>query len=261
IDFEFQGNPNIVVFYSGEQGRDFNYKEKRITTVTGSLNLSFSSNVQNGTQANQLKVMLSKNFNGEYDYQSIQNAGWTDITNRFLLGTSATFRASGANNIYDLIGAGHEGPFYIAFQYTVLPQSQFGPGRTWGVQAFLLSGVTSYGATTIANMTNTGFRLIEQYPSGSGSSVIPSLLTFRPNNTQTETASATWMVSSPIRISNIDLGPDRPIPIKNNTSARLGTYSHQYNSPGVYKATFVAINANIDAQEEVIREIELTITD
>jgi|GEM_PF-5628643 len=41
---------------------------------------------------------------------------------------------------------------------------------------------------------------------------------------------------------------------------RLEEYIYNYSSPGVYKATFVAINANAQKSEQVAREVTITVT-
>jgi hypothetical protein len=159
------GDAQIISFYSGEALKDYNYKDGRVVNVAGdSIRMSFQSSVQLGTQTNQVSVLASTNFNGDYSsLASVKAATWTDITSRFALGTSATFLASGTKDITDLIVPGK--PIYIAYKYLTKPQATNGLVRTWYIQLFTLACKTKLNETVSLALTdqpNAGFRIVDE---------------------------------------------------------------------------------------------------
>jgi hypothetical protein len=65
-----------------------------------------------------------------------------------------------------------------------------------------------------------------------------------------------WMISKQMRPWEVE--PDRGTPIK-TLGANLPSYSHVYNEPGQYTATFIATNANLWDSSQVVKEITFTI--
>ena len=263
VKFSFEGNPGLISFYSGELYREYAFKDGRIVNAPA-VNLSFTTAVTGGTQANQLSIVASTDFDGNYnDFSRIQAATWVDITSRFVLGTTATFLTSGVKDITDLRVAGK--PIYLAYKYITKPQIVNGVARTWMAQSFSMTSITSIGTLTIADMTNAGFRIIQQkkdtstVPRSSVTSTRITLLgnTFTPAD---DPQHEIWAISKPINTSEIDLGPDRPKPIKGNSNGQLNTYTYKYTKAGIYKVYFVASNTNINESREVIQQLEITIT-
>ncbi len=259
--FRFSGNADIISFYSGEPLKDYTFRAGRTATCTGGL-LSFTSAVTGGAQTGQLAVLASSDFNGQYaNLTAVQAATWTDITARFTLGTSATFLASGAKDISDLLVKGK--PLYIAFRYLAKPQQQNGAARTWMVQSFSFQSITPLGNMAATDMFTHAFRLVNSNPATAPARSVAStsritLLanTFTADN---DPASENWAISAPIAWETVNLGPDRPTGIKGGTAARLESYSHTYTKAGTYKAYFVASNTNIDKSSEVVKEVTVTV--
>lgn len=266
VVFDMSGKANIISFYSGELYRDYSFKDGRILEMSNPT-VAFTTAVTGGTQANQLSILASTDFNGVYNdtlkapLTDIHAATWTDITSRFALGTSATFLASGAKNISDLAVAGK--PLYLAFKYTTKPQAVDGAARTWMVQAFTLTGTAPVGTLTLADMTNAGFRIVDGSPATAPtkSTVIPTRVTllgntFAPDN---DPLTESWAVSRALNVGKIDNGPDYPIAIKGIANPTMITYVYKYNKAGTYKVTFVARNANAQESKEVVRQFDITI--
>lgn len=166
VTFTIQGNADMIAFYSGEASNDYEYREGRTIDVSaGTVSLIFTSAVTGGTQANQLSLLASSDFNGNYDdLASVKAATWVDITSRFQFGTSATFLTSTVQNISDLIVAGK--PLYLAFRYITKPQAQNGLARTWMIQTLALKSSVLYNGAevTITDQANAGFRVVDQEP-------------------------------------------------------------------------------------------------
>lgn len=170
VIFNLEGDADVISFYSGEIFRDYAFREGREVDVAGQgFNLAFRSAVAPGTpagtQANQFSLLASTNFSGNYnDLASVKAATWTDITDRFTLGTSATFVASGTQDISDLLVAGK--PIYFALKYINKPQVANGFARQWMVESFTLTSnaMLNNAAVTISDQVHVGFRIVDQNP-------------------------------------------------------------------------------------------------
>lgn len=164
IVFNFKGEAELISFYSGQGYNDYAFREGRVLNLeTKGASLSFTSSVTNGAQANQLAIMASSDFNGNYSsLASVKAATWTDITKRFTLGTSATFLASTSQDISDLIAPGK--PIYIAFKYLTKPQATNGLARTWMIQAVSLNSTTSFNGAfpLLKDQAYAAFRIVQE---------------------------------------------------------------------------------------------------
>ncbi|WP_276363675.1 DUF5017 domain-containing protein [Daejeonella sp. H1SJ63] len=158
------GETQNISFYSGELLKQFESNTGRVVDVAGQgATLAFSSSVQLGTQANQVSLLASTNFTGDYSsVAKVKAATWVDITSRFKLGTSAAFLASGTVDVSDLIVAGK--PIYFAFRYNTKAQATNGIARQWFIQTFTLNSKKLLDNTltlTIADQASTGFRIVD----------------------------------------------------------------------------------------------------
>lgn len=263
VKFTLTGNPGLISFYSGENYREYAFKDGRLVTA-GPLNLSFTSAVTGGTQANQLSVLASTDFDGNYnDFSRIRAATWTDITSRFALGTSATFLASGIKDISDLRVAGK--PLYIAYKYLARPQTANGVARSWMIQAFSFTSTTPLGTLTIGDHSNSGFQIIRQIPDTSTvqrSGLTATRITLLGNtfSAGNDPEHEIWAISKRFNPSEIDLGPDRPIPVKGNSDAMVESFTYKFTKAGTYKVTFVGSNINVNESREAVQQLEIIIT-
>jgi hypothetical protein len=172
--------------------KDYASRTGRVADVAGAgATLSFTSSVQVGTQANQVSLLASTNFNGDYgSVAKLKAATWVDITSRFKLGTSATLLASGTVDVSDLILAGK--PIYFAFRYNTKKQATNGIARQWFIQSFTLSSkklLDNTLALTIADQASTGFRIVDDLKDKAPalSSITATRLTLQGNTYLTST--------------------------------------------------------------------------
>jgi len=264
------GQAHDISFYSGETLKDYNYRNGRIVdTITGGAVLAFSTSVTVGTlQADPLYVLVSTNFNGDYSNMSSVNAAtWTDITSRFSLATTATFKATSAD-VSDLIVKGK--PFYVAFKYTNQPQAVSGVVRQWQIQSLTLASKYKLDNSSILNYSDqpsAGFQLVDSNKltaAPARSTIITTLITLLGNlyNAATPTVDpvgVNWAISTGINTDKINLGPDWSTAIKGYTSAQLNTYAYTYPKAGTYTAVFVASNNSLNESKQVVKTISLTI--
>ncbi len=253
VRFNFKGNADIISFWSGEDGTNYDNKERTLLTG-GKVEMSFTSRVEFGRQERNLQVFLSNNFSGIYNAAEIEKATWIDITDRFEYATSTTVFPSGIKDISDLLLPGK--PFYIGFKYVGQAVVGTNTQRTWTVNALsvtntfstnkiiqLMSQATaSYLFVDIVNPTNAwGFN---------GSALI-----FRPASATTE--SLDWAITAPIIADRTN--PDVGVGIKSFADNRLSSYEYVYRTPGTYKVVFVVSNATVNGQEKAVKEMMLTI--
>jgi len=263
IEFIFEGFPGMITFFSGETFKEFAFREGRVLNGQN-ISLSFNSAVQFGTQENQMRVLMSSDFAGRtYSPAEVLAANWRDITPEFTLGTTTSYTPSGNLDITNRAEAGK--PLYVAFEYLVKSQRDFGAARTWRVQNFNLTADTELGSLNLASMTTGGFRVVNEFVDSltSRATITTTTLTLSSHvASNSDTAQARhWIITKPIDAKTIDLGPDFPQALKSNSDDVLTGFTFPgYPQPGTYKATFVAVNGNVYGRKEVIREITLTIT-
>lgn len=159
------GNAHMIYFYPGETLKDYGLAEGRVVDVSGAgATMEFSSSVQLGTQANQLSVLYSTNFSGDYSsLAKVKQATWTDITSRFPLGTSTAFVSTTPKDISDLIVPGK--PIFFAYKYVTKPQATNGLARQWFIQTFAIKSKDSLDHAiplTIVDQATAGFRIVDE---------------------------------------------------------------------------------------------------
>lgn len=266
VEFRFQGNAGIISFYSGELLNDYAYINGR-TVAIEEAKLSFRTRVQFGTQANQLSILVSTDFNGKYEsFDDIYAATWEDITSNFTLPTvsSSSLVASGEMDVSDLIVEGK--PMYVAFRYRCLPQnSTNGTQRTWSVQSFLFKTTTEIGSTEIGNQLTASWTLTQSAnvadPGRSTISASSGSMVLRGNTVNTLESTDMWAISKPFSLDKAELGPDLSVPIKGTSDNQLTSFKHVFSKPGTYTVTFVAANVNVYDTKPVVKQVTLKITE
>ena len=253
--FQFKGNPYNITFYSGEPGHAYQYRSR--TEAAGKTILQFNSATATGSQPVGLQLLISSDFTGAYDSSGIYNAAvhWTDITNRAVLATTSTSKASGAIDLSDFAGAGR--PVYLAFRYTA---AQSGTAqRTWTLTSLAINNIVGdsnyiFPAATIGdavwtlvNMDNTAVKWTvsaTQLQVKGGAAGSP--------------ATENWVVSRAVDLSRAI--PDAGVPVKNISNNLVSSYFYIYTKPGAYTASFAAANTTVYDSRTSLKEVQVTIT-
>ncbi len=267
VEFKLSGTPGIITCYPGDLYRDYTYKDGRIVEFPNIL-LSFDSHVSGGTQANHLSVLVSNDFNGDYNsIASIMAANWADVTNRFDYAVRNEFLPSGAVDIKEFAVEGK--PLYVALRYTVRTQAAAGSVRRWWINNFQLRSNTSVGPFPFAAMNTAGFRLANSLneENNADNTVIPrttvsaTLLALYGNAAApgNDPAYDIWAITAPFDVNSRDVGPDRPVSVKGYLMPKVESFRHTYTEPGTYTAYFIAANKDVNESQETVRSIEVTI--
>jgi hypothetical protein len=269
VTFKLSGNPDLISFFSGVNGKRYQYLNR--LTAVGTPKLVFSSALANGTQPNSLMVMISNNFAGlgtntAGTVANIGSATWTDITSRAVLSTGSTV-SSGSIDLSDIAAA--EKPVYIAFKYVAAAGSI---QNKWTITNFAVTNVLADGTIyTIANHTATA---ITNY--GVAYNISPGWVSYLVSNTYpwavstsslvitgaTTAATAiapaeSWTFAGPIDLRRVS--PDYGVGLKNSTTV-LQSYPYIYTTAGTYTATFSAANDYKGKEIAVAKSVTLTIT-
>lgn len=305
------GDAQTISFYSGESLKEYAQKDGRTVDVAGAgATLAFTSSVQLGTQTNQIAVMASNNFSGDYSsLAKVKAATWVDITSRFVLGTNATLLASGTKDISDLIVAGK--PLHIAFRYITKPQAANGITRQWFIQSFAVNSKKLLDNTIvlpIVDQASAGFLIVDENKEKAPalSSVTSTRLTlqgnvilhaglpqfdatnpifnkdnpiydprspffqpqavytpfvpFDPASPFNDPLSEHWAITKAITVDKVVLEPDYSTAIRGITNPVITEHIYTYAKAGTYKAVFVATNATVDQQKQVVKEVTITVT-
>jgi hypothetical protein len=263
VAFTFTGNAESIDFYSGEFGNDYAYLDGRVLDVK-LLSLYFQTRVINGTQKNQFSVFVSSDFNGKYDIASIKAATWREITNSFNIATGSDYVNSGEVDIASSV-TDRTKPLYVAFRYVVQPQTIEGTQRNWYVRNLLLNATTDLGTNILIDQQTAAWTLVEDgkivEPGRSFLTPSTGILTFRGNSTTEGKATYTeaWAISKPVSLDQVDLGPDKGVPIKGITDNMPAVYTHTYSEPGVYQVVFAASNPTFDKGRVTLKKRYITI--
>lgn len=164
--FSITGYADIISFYSGEVYKDYNYRDGRVVEFGyKGATLSFNTGVTGGAQADQLSVLISNNFNGDYSsLASVKAADWVDVTDSLKLATNATFLSAGTLDISRFTETG--GPVYVAYKYVTRPQLENGAARTWMVENFAVNSIEKFNNSVLPfiNQTFAAFTVVNEDP-------------------------------------------------------------------------------------------------
>ncbi len=249
--FSIEGNPDFITFYSGEKGRNIDYRS-RLSADSSIPQISFTSFGQSlSTQfPNSISLLISSNYNG--DSLSINSATWADITNRAIFSTGTTSTASGTISLADFRNLD---TVYVAFRYKV-GTSASATQPTWTIQSFNYNNISLPDSNThaIRTIATTGWQTKDIANAANGWVISSSQLRMAGgaiNANPTED----WVITKlSLKAVTSDLG----IPIK-NISERVKTYSYRFNKAGVYEVAFLASSKRIDSNKETIKKIKIII--
>lgn len=249
VNFKFTGNSEFISFFSGEEGHNYDFRER--TSIDGAPQLQFTSYAQYGAQQNSLQLMVSNNFNGIYDVTNVGQATWTDITSRATLSSGANNTPSGIIDLSDFLA--QKKPIFFAFKYTGVTGST---QKTWTINNLTLDLLTtSNGLLPITNLASAGWKQV---------SFLNPAAVWTFNATQVRIAGGNasaddnedWAITKLLYLNNV--APDVAVAIKNVTQ-KLDSYDYVFTQPGTYKVVFLAANATADNQASTTKEVTLTI--
>jgi hypothetical protein len=266
VDFNFTGDVDIISIFSGTIGNDYDHTDGRI--MTSKFLINFETHTLDGTQTNQIAILMSKDFNKDYSINGVNQANWIDVSSKFRLATPADNRAwvnSGFGDISEYLDLQNPETIYLAVKHTVRNQNLYGTGNLNRVRNFKLLASNDLGETSVFTHTIANWNLFStpnKMPNRA--SLEASQMTLRQSTGTAYAAENTedWVVSVPINITpSIDMGPDLAIGIKNLAEKMPKSYAKTFTKAGTYNVVFKAINQNIEGRKEIIKQIKIIIED
>lgn len=248
VDFIFRGQPDMITFYSGESGHNYEYRDR--TIADGKPQMQFDYFGHYGPQNNTLHLLISKDFDGTYDAASIENATWTDISDEVTFGLNSTL----PSGVIDLSPYVEEGKiFYFAFKYIGSHEST---QKTWTITNFKIDLQLDDGSVApVANMVTAGWSAVNIKNDDKVWKISATQLQMAGGGGGTPD-NEDWLITSPLNPNKVS--PDRGVAIKNITN-NLPDYSYVYAAPGSYNPVFVAVNATRDGEKSAVKQMKITI--
>jgi uncharacterized protein DUF5017 len=250
INFEFTGDPQNIVFWSGLPGSVYEYRD-RLFTTGNKLLIKFNTYQQFGVR-NNLSVLVSNDFNGTYDTTNVKKATWTDITSRATLSQGADQVQSGTLDMSEFTNGNKS--VTLAFRYiTTTIQSQ----NRWVVRTFNADNQDADGGvTSMATMSTAGWKAVDFINPAAVWSITSAQLLLQGSATALDDD---WVLTKSFNPTAVS--PDKGIAIKNIT-VNLKKYvaAGVYTKPGTYKVVFEATNGSYQNIERTVKEVTLTIT-
>lgn len=246
VRFVFAGNPDNIVFWSGKQGHEYQYRNR--TFMEGNkLLLKFNTYQQYGTDKN-LSVKVSDNFNEVFDAANIQKATWTDITSKVTLSTGADQTPSGTVNLSEIFDG--KKPVTVAFRYIT---TELKTQTRWVIRTFNLDNEAASGIVSpVATMATAGWKAFS-FSNAPVWSISTTQLLMRGDNLGLDDD---WVFAKAVNPNAV--APDKGVAIK-NIAGMLEGYSEPYTAPGTYKVTFEISNTSYQNHESAIREVTVNV--
>ena len=160
VRFNFSGNPDVLTFYSGELGKNYDAKER--FTAAGINKLAFQSAMQQGAippaaNDDKLSLLISTDLTG-YEAESIDKATWTDISSRNTKWPTTLTTSYTSSDAIDISDFNTAEKINIAFKYVGKPNPTFAQ-RKWLIQNLTLNNTLLDGTVTplFSTFLNTGW--------------------------------------------------------------------------------------------------------
>lgn len=252
--FAMTGYADNIVFWSGQGGNKYEYRERAMQL--GIPTLSFTSAAQYGTQTNTLQV-LATNKLPAMDSATVVNAAWTNITSRATLSNSATPVNSGNVNLSDLV-SGVNDSLFIAFKYSGLTGST---QRTWTITNYMVNNVLPDNVSNLSGLAgdaNFWTRYGNVWSPANARWVATTTSLTIVGGAATAPTNTSWIISKPLYVGRVS--PDiSTATVKNITASATTSYAFKYDAVGKYKATFTIYNVTPDDRKGAVKEFNIKI--
>lgn len=289
VQFLFGGNADYLVFYSGETGHEYRFRNRTHVAPEDIENceLVVQLNGRSGTPcmsayvtdafdgltlADEAADLATMNgmLTGEKDLEGWtkldlndpeKNTEWatttldvTDLSDNFCLALHWNPKSIETSQRAYWVSVGVNVKFKGYEPRTL-------SSRTLDMKAFSMNDEKA-GARYILT-TENGVNGTMRYTGNTGLNVSEFVLTgsnkYDPSNDKTlPYAIDAWILSTPMSLNQVT--PDEGESIK-TLSESLGSYSYTFGKPGTYTVTFVATSGNYIDQSSAVKELTVTIID
>ena len=270
VEFTFTGNADEVVFWSGEEGHDYENRNNG-GSVGADVTMSFLTYLQAGAQSAPLSLKSSTDFTGEATEAAILAATWKDISDRFTFCTdyspqvspanTDSFTPSGTGNVSDIFGEGNKA--YLCFFYHV---DAFDSGLNNGRTQAYVSGVnitsTLDGSTGVLySQTQDNVTVIpgvsydeDKTKPSISASYVRFTSTFKPTDVRNA-----YLLLPEIERATMSLSPDSGVALTDTEGKVPSGWSYTFAAPGTYHVVFVYKYTSVSGVKEEISEFTIEV--
>lgn len=253
VTFRLVGNPDNIVFYSGESGHNYALKDRQYTD--NDIQINFSTLVQWGVIYDNLKILVSNDFSGIYDENNVSEANWVDVSDKFVFSEGSDHVPSGTISLKEYVSPVDTGSFYIAFRYTDTQKAQ---QNRWVVRSFNAAKISPEGVSTnLATMATAGWNAVS-FLNDERVWTITSAQLLMYGGVATDTDNDDWAITKGFKIR--ESVADKGIAIK-NISSQLNEYKYIYQQPGIYQAVFETSSVWYSGEKRDKVEITVEVTE
>ena len=273
VVFNFSGNAENIVFYSGEKGSEYKYHDRYSIPAENieSAQLSLSVISQYG-KAGAMEIWVSDKFDGLWgddpikDRAIVESLANSDMSDWTKLDYTDPGSGGTVPITYDI--ANLKDNFCIAFHWNPVYDGKSSQ-RTYRVNGEIDLGVKDMGESkmTLSNLDFTAVMMNperEAYITGTKNGTIilndaVSSLFFKGcGATEFNYALDGWAISRPRALNKIE--NDKGLVIK-NTQNYMNSYEYVWDEPGTYEVAFVITNSNYAGSFEMVKKMNVTIID
>lgn len=274
VVFNFDGNAENIVFYSGEKGSEYQYHDRYAIPAENieSAQLSLDVVSQYG-KAGALEIWVTDKFSGLWgdnqikDREIVKSLASTDMTDTW---TKLDYTDPGSGGTvkvnHDI--AGLKDNFCIAFHWNPLYDGKSSQ-RTYRVNGEINLGVKDMGQSKMT-LQNLDFTAVMMNPERdayvtdkkNGSIILDdsvySLFFKGCGASEFNYALDGWAISRPRPLNKIE--NDKGMVIK-NTQNYMDSFEYVWNEAGTYEVVFVVTNSNYTGSSEVVKKMTINIVD
>lgn len=230
VTFKLNGNPDNIVFYSGEVGHNYAYKERY--HADGDLLVNFNSWVRYGDIYHNLKFLVSSDFSGVYDKENVEAATWIDLSDKFRFSVGDDQTPSGEVNLKEYVGAAEDAKLFVAFRYEDEEKAQ---QNNWIIRSITLDCVSAEGVrSNLATMPTMGWKVVD-FENTAVTWNTSSTSQIQINGGNNQPKNVDWIISQAFDARKTT--PDMGVALK-NISTTMDEYKYIYTKPGIYEVVF-----------------------
>lgn len=254
VVFKLSGDPDNIVFYSGEPGHEYNLRDRQY--ADNNLMLDFVSYTDQSTSIHpNFQVLVSHDFDGVYEPEHVSSATWTDITHEFELPSVIKQNTpSGAVNLRNYAGENKDGLVYIAFRYYDL--DGVASRNRWVVRSLNLVKISPEGSeSAVANIKTAGLQNV--IISGTGKWTLPGSQLLAAGKLDSNDKDM-WAVSSGFNVYKAE--PSTGVVLKNLTT-EMSEFQYTYETPGEYEAVFSSSSVWYNSENSSVTSVRVKVTE
>jgi len=252
VRFIFSGDAEYITFYAGDKGAEYRHRF-RTQVADAKPILNFNSNGRYGPPERNLSLLIATDFTGTMNTENIQKANWQDISDRVNFSTG-TVVPSGDIDLSDFVSFPQ---IHLAFKYVGIGNTAQAQ-KTWTITDFVLNtyDVDDNTYPIVRSLSEGGW--LQHSVEGDTRVWRITAADLWLGANANEPSNEDWVITKALNLASIN--PDNGVAIKTLTST-VEPLSHVYTEAGDYVVTFIAKNQSIYGEQEVVREIHLSITD